>query len=121
MGDDRREPTVETTNVAGPERTPNKPARIVDKLTATVCPTARNTNPAATGSIVRLAEMNASASDHGAKTTADRAMVGVAMGVGLLLGRLIPGLNTALDKVQVDGISLPIALGLLIMMYPVLA
>ena len=30
-------------------------------------------------------------------------------------------LNAALDKVQVDGISLPIALGLLIMMYPVLA
>ena len=29
--------------------------------------------------------------------------------------------NTALDKVQIDGISLPIALGLLIMMYPVLA
>nr|WP_163752052.1 ACR3 family arsenite efflux transporter [Mycolicibacterium helvum] len=47
--------------------------------------------------------------------------IGVAMAVGLLLGRLVPGLNTALDKVQVDGISLPIALGLLIMMYPVLA
>jgi len=45
----------------------------------------------------------------------------LAMTVGLLLGRLVPGLNTALDKVQVDGISLPIALGLLIMMYPVLA
>ncbi len=43
------------------------------------------------------------------------------MAAGLLLGRLVPGLNTALDKVQVDGISLPIALGLLIMMYPVLA
>ncbi len=47
--------------------------------------------------------------------------IGLAMAVGLLLGRLVPGLNTALDKVQVDGISLPIALGLLIMMYPVLA
>ncbi|CAN5732634.1 ACR3 family arsenite efflux transporter [soil metagenome] len=47
--------------------------------------------------------------------------IGVAMAAGLLLGRLIPGLNTALDKVQVDGNSLPIALGLLIMMYPVLA
>ncbi len=47
--------------------------------------------------------------------------IGVAMAAGLLLGRLIPGLNTALDRVQVDGISLPIALGLLIMMYPVLA
>lgn len=47
--------------------------------------------------------------------------IGIAMSSGLLLGRLVPGLNTALDSVQVDGISLPIALGLLIMMYPVLA
>ncbi|MBU8832881.1 ACR3 family arsenite efflux transporter [Mycolicibacterium goodii] len=47
--------------------------------------------------------------------------IGIAMTVGLLLGRWIPGLNSALEKVQVDGISLPIALGLLIMMYPVLA
>jgi len=47
--------------------------------------------------------------------------IGIAMAAGLLLGRWIPGLNTALDKVQIDGISLPIALGLLIMMYPVLA
>jgi arsenate reductase (thioredoxin) len=47
--------------------------------------------------------------------------IGIAMAVGLLLGRFVPGLNNALDKVQVDGISLPIALGLLIMMYPVLA
>jgi arsenical-resistance protein len=47
--------------------------------------------------------------------------IGIAMAVGLLLGRLVPGLNSALDEVQVDGISLPIALGLLIMMYPVLA
>jgi arsenical-resistance protein len=47
--------------------------------------------------------------------------IGIAMAVGLVLGRLIPGLNTALDRVRIDGISLPIALGLLIMMYPVLA
>ena len=47
--------------------------------------------------------------------------IGIAMAAGLLLGRLIPGLNTALNHVEVDGISLPIALGLLIMMYPVLA
>ena len=47
--------------------------------------------------------------------------IGLAMAAGLLLGRLVPGLNTALDEVHVDGISLPIALGLLIMMYPVLA
>jgi ACR3 family arsenite transporter len=44
-----------------------------------------------------------------------------AMALGLGLGRLIPGLNDALAKVEIGGISLPIALGLLIMMYPVLA
>lgn len=47
--------------------------------------------------------------------------IGLAMAVGLLLGRSVPSLNTALDKIQIDGISLPIALGLLVMMYPVLA
>ena len=47
--------------------------------------------------------------------------IGVAMAAGLLFGRWLPGLNLALEKVQVKGISLPIALGLLIMMYPVLA
>nr|WP_235530745.1 ACR3 family arsenite efflux transporter [Phycicoccus sp. Root563] len=41
--------------------------------------------------------------------------------VGLLLGRLIPGLGDALSKVEIDGVSLPIAIGLLVMMYPVLA
>ena len=45
----------------------------------------------------------------------------VAMGVGLLLGRLFPGLGDALATVQVGSVSLPIAIGLLIMMYPVLA
>ena len=44
-----------------------------------------------------------------------------AMLVGLVSGRLVPGLGAGLNAVQVDGISLPIALGLLIMMYPVLA
>ncbi|MFE7379134.1 ACR3 family arsenite efflux transporter [Streptomyces zhihengii] len=45
----------------------------------------------------------------------------LAMGVGLGLGRLIPGLGDALSKVEIGGISLPIAIGLLVMMYPVLA
>ncbi len=40
---------------------------------------------------------------------------------GLLLGRMVPGLGTALSAVEVDGVSLPIAVGLLVMMYPVLA
>ncbi|ROT34260.1 ACR3 family arsenite efflux transporter [Micromonospora sp. HM5-17] len=47
--------------------------------------------------------------------------IGLAMVAGLLLGRAIPGLNTALEAVKVGGISLPIAVGLLVMMYPVLA
>ncbi|MFJ6416213.1 ACR3 family arsenite efflux transporter [Paeniglutamicibacter sp. NPDC091659] len=44
-----------------------------------------------------------------------------AMALGLGLGRLIPGLGHALDSIKVAGVSLPIALGLLVMMYPVLA
>ncbi|WSS10304.1 ACR3 family arsenite efflux transporter [Microbispora sp. NBC_01189] len=43
------------------------------------------------------------------------------MALGLGLGRAVPGLNDVLSKVAIGGISLPIALGLLIMMYPVLA
>jgi len=45
----------------------------------------------------------------------------LAMAGGLLLGRLVPSVQTALDAVKVDQTSLPIALGLLLMMYPVLA
>ncbi|AYV26244.1 Sodium Bile acid symporter family protein [Streptomyces sp. ADI95-16] len=45
----------------------------------------------------------------------------LAMGLGLSLGRLVPGMNDALAKVEVGGISLPIGIGLLVMMYPVLA
>ena len=47
--------------------------------------------------------------------------IGVAMLAGIGLGRLIPSLNTSLNHVQVAGTSLPIAVGLLVMMYPVLA
>ncbi|MFK5633925.1 MULTISPECIES: ACR3 family arsenite efflux transporter [unclassified Ornithinimicrobium] len=47
--------------------------------------------------------------------------IGVAMVAGLLLGRLVPRLGAALGAVEIDGVSLPIALGLLVMMYPVLA
>ncbi|MEU4209955.1 ACR3 family arsenite efflux transporter [Streptomyces sp. NPDC026206] len=45
----------------------------------------------------------------------------VSMVAGLGLGRLVPGLGDALAEVTVTGVSLPIALGLLVMMYPVLA
>lgn len=44
-----------------------------------------------------------------------------AMGVGLGLGSLISGLDGALSSVEIGGTSLPIAIGLLLMMYPVLA
>ena len=47
--------------------------------------------------------------------------IGVAMAAGLLLGRLVDGLDDALAAVEVGSVSLPIALGLLVMMYPVLA
>ena len=47
--------------------------------------------------------------------------IGVAMAAGIGLGRLVPGLDDTLDRVKVDTVSLPIALGLLLMMYPVLA
>jgi ACR3 family arsenite transporter len=57
-------------------------------------------------------------------STLDRylpAWIGMAMAAGLLLGRLSSGLGKALSAFEVDGISLPIAVGLLVMMYPVLA
>ena len=41
--------------------------------------------------------------------------------LGLGLGALVPGLPAALDRLRVGTVSLPIALGLLLMMYPVLA
>ena len=47
--------------------------------------------------------------------------IGLAMLAGVLLGRTLPGVGDALAAVEVQGVSLPIALGLLVMMYPVLA
>ena len=69
------------------------------------------TDPAEAGVVARL-------------STLDRFLavwIIIAMVAGLLLGRLVPGLAPALDALAIDGVSLPIALGLLIMMYPVLA
>ena len=47
--------------------------------------------------------------------------IALAMGVGLALGALVPSLNDGLDRLRVGTVSLPIAAGLLLMMYPVLA
>ena len=45
----------------------------------------------------------------------------MAMAAGLLIGHFLPGIGEALSALEVGGISLPIALGLLVMMYPPLA
>ncbi|MGH3937475.1 MAG: ACR3 family arsenite efflux transporter [Pseudonocardiaceae bacterium] len=69
------------------------------------------TGPEATGVVAKL-------------STLDRFLpfwIAVAMAAGLVAGRLIPSLGGGLNAVAVDGLSLPIALGLLVMMYPVLA
>ena len=68
--------------------------------------------PAATASVVRRL------------STLDRFLplwIFAAMAAGLVLGRVFPDLGAALDRVQVAGVSVPIAVGLLWMMYPVLA
>ncbi len=60
----------------------------------------------------------------GRLSTLDRFLplwIGAAMTFGLALGRLIPDLNDWLDTVKIGSVSLPIAIGLLVMMYPVLA
>lgn len=45
----------------------------------------------------------------------------VAMGVGIALGRFVPGFNHALNAWNTGTISIPLAVGLVLMMYPPLA
>jgi ACR3 family arsenite transporter len=45
----------------------------------------------------------------------------LAMALGILLGKIYPDLGALLDRVKLAGVSVPIAIGLLWMMYPVLA
>lgn len=47
--------------------------------------------------------------------------IGLAMVGGILLGRFIPAVSDLLVSLEVGGISVPIGIGLLVMMYPVLA
>jgi len=57
-------------------------------------------------------------------STLDRLLpvwIGLAMAAGVLLGRAFPDLNDQIDRVKIGTVSLPIAVGLLLMMYPVLA
>lgn len=60
----------------------------------------------------------------GRLSTLDRYLplwIAVAMAAGLALGALVPGFDDALDSLAIGTVSLPIALGLFLMMYPVLA
>lgn len=66
----------------------------------------------------------ASVQGAGRLSTLDRWLpvwIGLAMVAGLLLGRFVPALSDVLASMEVGGISVPIAIGLLVMMYPVLA
>ena len=45
----------------------------------------------------------------------------IAMAIGVLLGNVFPSIADQLDALKLDTVSLPIAIGLLVMMYPPLA
>ena len=44
----------------------------------------------------------------------------ICMGVGLGLGKLFPGMGHSLDSVKIGFVSIPIAVGLFMMMFPIM-
>ncbi|WP_307793900.1 ACR3 family arsenite efflux transporter [Actinotalea soli] len=74
------------------------------------------TSPPAPSGPAQVAAPRLSALDRGLPL-----WIGVAMVLGLGLGRFVPALGDVLEAMEVGGISLPIGVGLLVMMYPVLA
>ncbi|KIJ64714.1 hypothetical protein HYDPIDRAFT_111299 [Hydnomerulius pinastri MD-312] len=44
----------------------------------------------------------------------------VCMVIGVVIGEFVPGVQSAFDTVQFDSVSVPIAIGLIIMMWPIL-
>lgn len=45
----------------------------------------------------------------------------IAMALGIAIGVFIPQASVTLDKMSVDSVNIPIAIGLILMMYPPLA
>ncbi len=45
----------------------------------------------------------------------------LAMAAGVIVGKIFPGIQETFDSLRIDTVSFPIAVGLLWMMYPVLA
>lgn len=45
----------------------------------------------------------------------------IAMALGIAIGVFFPQASVALDKMSVDSVNIPIAIGLILMMYPPLA
>lgn len=71
-----------------------------------------------------MLRLNETASPSRGLSTLDRFLplwIGLAMVAGLVLGNAFDDLDDWLDTVKIDSVSLPIALGLFVMMYPVLA